>query len=430
MSNTYIKNLNGINYTPNLSQINTTIQSTVSFASSLPIISSTMIQDENNLNNYTITIIFTSILSNVNRAILEGFFSSTTPFANPNPQFATVATGICGSVALICNVNSNTLRVQLPAENGTTITTTTSIQQLSGKIINANCNIITTNVIDTVTGILPVIQGGTGISSIGLNRVMIGFGTATITQAINGQVLSTNASQEIKNKDIRSVSNQLIADSFFTKVGNTFGSINVISTLPAATGLTSSPLNGNYLTASIPILANRKINPLSFTPVVFWLYSYQFNRTLFGDVFSISNISNSGIVTGKTMGFLNINSGAGFNTYNLSTGVFTCPFNSIYDISLTLTLQHTSSPGAEYPVEIGIYDITSNIYNPLQRNIYYIPESTDPMDTVAISGKINLNLPQTSQIIPYYSTFTVPTSFNIIGNNSKCIYRLAQQLAT
>ena len=429
MSNIYIKNLNGINYTPNLSQINTTIKSTFT-TPLLPIISSTMTQDQNNLSNYTITVVFTSTLSGSNRAILNNFFVSATPFANSNPQFATVATGICGSVVLLCNVNSNTLRVQLPAENGTTIATTTSVQQFSNKIINANCNSIT-NLPLNISGILPVVQGGTGLSSMLLNSILIGNNSSTPTmQTLDGEVLSEFASQFVRNKTIASVSNSVRADSIWNLTGTTFSAVDVVSLLPAPTGITSPPLNGSYLTASIPVLAAWTNNGSQNNNAA-WLYSYQTNRLSFVTTGLCNTISNSGITTGQTLHFIQNGPGV-LDTidYNTSTGIYTCPVNGLYNINLIFGFQRVSPPGTDYPIEIGIYNITTNTFNIVERDVYYIPDSTEPINYVIISNYLTIRLNSNTQIIPYYSTFTVGTVFNIISTYSKCTFLLSQQFAT
>lgn len=117
------------------------------------------------------------------------------------------------SNGIIIGTNTSTPSIQILSGS---VVDTTSYQYISGKIINGNCNSIT-NVGSggNITGILPIIQGGTGISSIPLNGIIVGANTAIPTiQTINGHIIDTSSHQSIINKIIDGNCNSITNISF------------------------------------------------------------------------------------------------------------------------------------------------------------------------------------------------------------------------
>jgi hypothetical protein len=83
-------------------------------------------------------------------------------------------------------------------------------QELTNKIINGNCNSIT-NITVTISGVLPIISGGTGLSLIALDGVLIGNNSSTPTvQTISGNIVDTSSIQTFINKIIDASLNPII----------------------------------------------------------------------------------------------------------------------------------------------------------------------------------------------------------------------------
>jgi hypothetical protein len=238
---------------------------------------------------------------------------------------------------------------------------TQSVQLISNKIFNGNCNIVTNiNVQRSVTGILSTINGGTGISnfsslvgvlnggtgltSIMANSILIGNGTNKLTtMTFSNAILDTNSVQSISNKIINMSCNTITNINYQSSVtgilpiinGGT-GTSNGATVVPATTlaALTDVNLttlvNGQFLEY---ISSNNKWN--NITPPVVAFYATMSSP--------LSIVAGASGTLPYPVATYNMNNQGGGGAYSTSTYMFTAPIAGIYKFTLILNASSTAS---------------------------------------------------------------------------------------
>lgn len=122
---------------------------------------------------------------------------------------------------------------------------TKNLQEISNKIINGNCNSIT-NIGGggSITGIIPVIQGGTGLSAIPLQGILVGNNSSTPSvQVLNGGIVDSSSIQSVANKIIDGNCNSITST-------NIYGGTNII-TMPTIIPTPSQVLAVNTISSNM-----------------------------------------------------------------------------------------------------------------------------------------------------------------------------------
>jgi hypothetical protein len=233
-------------------------------------------------------IIDSASVQSLSNKIIDGNCNTIT-----NISLASSVVGILPVVSGGTGLSSITLNGVLVGNNSSTPTVQTlnggiidsaSVQSLSNKTINGNCNTITNiSLSSSVVGILPVVSGGTGLSSIALNGVLVGNNSSTPTvQTINGNIVDTNSIQSVANKTINGNCNTITNISLISSV------IGILPVVSGGTGLSSIALNGvlignNSSTPTIQTLNGSIIDSASIQSLS--------NKTIDGNCNTITNIS-------------------------------------------------------------------------------------------------------------------------------------------
>ena len=179
---------------PNINQIKSNISTGIT-AASLINISYKFDSTNTTSTPYETTIIFNGEITSANQTSLENFLSIP-PLKDS--LFILSTNGTFGNeIVLNCNPNNSNLTITIPSLTDTLINTK-SIQSLANKIIDGNCNTIT-NI--NFGGVLPVLKGGTGITT--TTGALIGDGTNPITsQTLSGVIIDSASVQFLENKII------------------------------------------------------------------------------------------------------------------------------------------------------------------------------------------------------------------------------------
>jgi hypothetical protein len=248
------------------------------------------------------SIIDSTSVQSLSNKIINGNCNTIT-----NISLASSVVGILPVVSGGTGLSSITLGGVLIGNNSSTPTVQTlngsiidsaSIQSLSNKIINGNCNTITNiSLASSVVGILPVVSGGTGLSSITLNGVLIGNNSSTPTiQTLNGRIIDSASIQSLSNKIINGNCNTI------TNISLTSSVVGILPVVSGGTGLSSITLNGvlignNSSTPTIQTLNGSIIDSASIQSLS--------NKIINGNCNTITNIS----LTSSVVGILPVVSG-------------------------------------------------------------------------------------------------------------------------
>jgi hypothetical protein len=280
-----------------------------------------------------------------------------------NSTLHSVANGGTGLTSIVLNSvlignGINPLTLQLISGR---VVDTASVQSVSNKIINGNCNTLTNiNFSTSINGVLPIINGGTGssngvvgglitvlnggtgVTSIVLNGALIGNGTNAITtQLLNGRIVDSSSIQSLANKIINGNCNVL------SNINLQTSGVGILPAIFGGTGSSNGVSSGTLAGLSDVILSgliNGQLLQYQTGDNSWHNYTLPlvaFNAALPAD-FPVAATGGTGTLIGVATYNYN-NTGVANTGYDNVSGVFTAPIPGIYTFTLIMNTTGTAS---------------------------------------------------------------------------------------
>lgn len=250
-------------------------------------------------------------------------------------------------------------------------------------IVDACCASIINDT--TITGVLPVILGGTSLNNIPSNGVLLGNGTNIPSiQIINGSIIDNFSNQSLANKIIDGACNTITATYFYS--GNNVVSVSGIPLIGNVLAIQN--INGNNISATWQYPTGLS----GILPVIQGGTGYSsFNGVLIGNNTStptIQSINGSIIDSNSTQSFVN--------------KIIDCNCNSLTNVPLSKSIgfgtnKLTNSMAIVNDTSIKATSIITLTYNSLQmvdattQGVIYVGQINPGIDFTVYSNKYSDN---------------------------------------